>query len=90
MVTNTKTRFKSGVPCLGGLPVIGLLFQENDRLNSKANIIIFVRPHVVNTYEEYKAITNDQENVFKDNAVMPVLKEEFDDAIDMVKKPTDD
>jgi type III secretion protein C len=90
MITNTRTRFKSGVPCLGGLPVVGIFFQENDRLNSKANIIIFMRPQIVNTYDDYKAVTEGQVNLYKENAVMPVLKEEFDDAIDMVKKSEDE
>lgn len=90
MITNTRTRFKSGIPCLGGLPVLGVFFSENDRVNSKANVIIFMRPQIVNTYDDYKAITEGQVNLYKENAVMPVLKEEFDDAVDMVKKSEDE
>lgn len=90
MIQDTKDRFKSGLPCLGGLPVIGVLFSENDRLTSKQNIIIFLRPHIVNTYEDYKSITDGQEDLYKENAVLPVLKEEFDAGIDMVKKSADE
>ena len=54
MIQDTKTRYKSGIPCLGGLPVIGVIFSENDRQDAKANLIIFLRPHIVNTYEDYK------------------------------------
>jgi type III secretion protein C len=90
MIQDTKTRFRSAIPCLGGLPVIGLLFSENDRINSKHNLIIFMRPHVVSSASDFKAVTERQEDVFKDQAVLPVLKEEFDGGVDMVKRPEDE
>ncbi|MGH2639112.1 MAG: type II secretion system protein GspD, partial [Rhabdochlamydiaceae bacterium] len=90
MVRDSKARFKSGIPCLGGLPVIGAAFSENDRVNAKSNIIIFMRPHIVNTYEDYKEITEHQENIYKNQAVLPVLKEEFDAGVDVVKQNEDE
>lgn len=87
MINDAKTHYRTAIPCLGGLPVIGALFSENDRQAQKGNIIIFVRPQIVNTYEEYKNITEHQEWLYKDNARLPVLKEEFDEGIDMVKLP---
>jgi type II secretory pathway component GspD/PulD (secretin) len=90
MIQDTKTHFKSQIPCLGGLPVIGMAFQENDRLNSKANIIIFVRPHIINSFDQYRQLTETQENIFKDQAVLPVLKEEFDAGLDIIKTPEDE
>jgi type III secretion protein C len=90
MITDTKARFKSGIPCLGGLPVIGAAFSENDRIASKQNVIIFMRPHIVNTYSDYKEITEHQENIYKNQAVLPVLKEEFDAGVDMVKQAEDE
>lgn len=87
MIQDTKTHFKSQIPCLGGIPVIGLAFSENDRLDNKQNVIIFVRPHIVNTYKEYKAITDRQEAQFKEQAVLPIMKEEIDAGIDLVKTP---
>lgn len=90
MIRDSKARFKSGIPCLGGLPVIGAIFSENDRINAKRNIIIFMRPHIVNTYEDYKEITDQQEATYKEQAILPVLKEEFDAAIDIIKRPEDE
>ena len=87
MLDDSKTHFKTGIPCLGGLPVIGAIFSENDRTAYKDNIIIFVRPQIINTYEDYKKITEHQEWLYKDNARLPVLKESFDEGIDMVKLP---
>ncbi len=87
MINDSKTHFRTAIPCLGGLPVIGALFSENDRAASKNNVIIFVRPQIVNTYQDFKEITEHQEWLYKDNARLPVLKEEFDEGIDMVKRP---
>jgi type III secretion protein C len=87
MIQDTKTHFKSGIPCLGGLPVIGAAFSENDRTNSKTNLIIFVRPQIIHSFQEYKEITDHQENLYKENAVLPLLKEEFDDGLNLVKQP---
>ncbi|HEX2578772.1 MAG TPA: secretin N-terminal domain-containing protein, partial [Rhabdochlamydiaceae bacterium] len=90
MIQDTKTRYRSAIPCLGGLPVIGAIFSENDRNDTKNNLIIFMRPQIINTYDDYKKVTDDQECLYKDQAVLPVLKEEFDAGIDIVKKPEDE
>ena len=90
MIQDSKQHFRTGIPCLGSLPVIGALFSENDRTNGKANIIIFVRPKIVNSIEDYKKITEFQEWQFKDQARLPMLKEEIDEGIDTLKFPEDE
>ncbi len=87
MIDDSKTHYKTGIPCLGGLPVIGALFSENDRTANKSSIIIFMRPQIINTYDEYKALTEHQEWLYKYDARLPVLKEQFDEGIDLVKTP---
>ena len=87
MIQESKTRFQTSIPCLGGLPVIGALFSENDHLDTKTNVIIFVRPHIINTYEEHKKVTSTQEAIYKEQAKIRILKEEFDEAVDLIKYP---
>jgi type III secretion protein C len=87
MIQNIKHRVKTGLPCLGGLPVIGVFFSENDRDLAKSNVIIFVRPQIINSYDEYKKVTEHQEWLYKDSASLPILKEEFDEGLDLVKLP---
>lgn len=87
MIQNTKARVKTGLPCLGGLPVIGVLFSENNRNFLKSNVIIFVRPQIINSYDEYKKVTEHQEWLYKDTASLPILKEDFDESLDLVKLP---
>ncbi len=87
MIHDTKTHFTSGIPCLGGLPVIGAAFSQNDRTNAKDNLIIFIRPHIITSFEEYKKITEHQEALYKDDVLIPRLKEQFDEGVNLVKQP---
>ena len=90
MIQDTKTHFRSGIPCLGGLPVIGALFAENDRLNTKANIIIFLRPFIIDSFEDYDNITSAEEDLYKERAGLQALKEEFDAGTEMIKDLNND
>ena len=38
------------------------------------------------SFDDYKKVTDDQEKLFKNESVLPVLKEEFDAGIDMIKR----
>lgn len=60
-VRNAKRNHKEGLPCLGGLPLIGSLFSQTYKYDDKRNIIIFVRPHIVRSAEDYQRITEKQE-----------------------------
>ena len=87
MLQDQKTHFKSSIPCLGGLPVIGAIFSENDRFNARNNVIFFIRPVIIDSVEEYDKITDNQEALFKELGSKQVVKEEIDDAIDWVRDP---
>lgn len=85
MLQDDKQHFKSSIPCLGGLPVIGALFSENDRLDARNNIIFFIRPVIIDSIDTYKEITENQEELFKELGVKQIIKEEIDDGIDWVQ-----
>lgn len=51
---------RSGLPCLGGLPIIGAAFADRRDRVEKQNLIIFIRPHLVNTKEEIKEVTKSE------------------------------
>lgn len=65
MARNAKSLQKSGIPCLGGLPVLGAAFSKNKRLTEKRNVLIFVRPHIINAFEDYARVTERQEDYCK-------------------------
>lgn len=86
MIRNTTEYTKTGIPCLGGLPVLGLAFSQNDRTKVAQNVIVFLRPHIINTFEEYKRITERQEDLYRAQTSV----EPFDEAIELVKTPDDE
>jgi len=65
MGRNAKSIQRMGIPCLGGLPVVGAAFSKNKRMSHKRNVLIFVRPHIINKYEEWEKITEAQEGYCK-------------------------
>lgn len=89
-LNDTKTHFKSSIPCLGSIPVIGAIFSENDRNDAKDNLIFFIRPSIIDSIEQFKKITETQECLYKEQAIKQVLKEEIDSGIDWVKTPDDE
>ncbi|MDN3505985.1 MAG: secretin N-terminal domain-containing protein [Simkaniaceae bacterium] len=87
MLQDNRTHFKSSIPCLGGLPVIGAIFSENDRLSARDNVIFFIRPVIIDSVEQYDEITDTQEALYKDLGSKQVVKEEIDDALEWVREP---
>lgn len=60
MARNAKSHHKTGIPCLGGLPVVGSLFSKTKEQDEKRNIIIFVRPHIIHSFEDYRNLSQKQ------------------------------
>ena len=52
-VTDTKKK----VPVLGDIPVLGRLFRSDSKTREKTNLLVFLRPTVINTGEEAEATT---------------------------------
>jgi type II secretory pathway component GspD/PulD (secretin) len=86
MIRNSKAQHKAGLPCLGGLPLIGAAFSKTKKHDEKRNIIIFVRPHIIRSFEDYQKLTESQEEVFR-NQANPT---DFDAAIDVLPKESKD
>lgn len=80
MVRNAKSHHKAGIPCLGSLPIIGSLFSKTKKQDEKRNVIIFVRPHIIRSFEDYNKITSAQEKVFE----LQANREDFQEAIDVL------
>lgn len=49
---------RSGIPCLGTLPLIGPAFSRTIEARSKRNLIFFIRPKVVTSIQEGVCLTN--------------------------------
>ncbi len=84
-IQDTTTHSKTSIPCLGGLPLIGAAFSDNETNKTVANLVIFVRPHIITSFETYAEITERQEDIYRDQA----YAEDFDAGLELVKTPDD-
>lgn len=51
---------RSGIPCLGTLPLIGPTFSRTIEQRTKRNLIFFIRPKVITTIQEGLDLTNQE------------------------------
>ena len=65
MIRNAKSHHKAGLPCLGGLPFVGSLFSKKVKQEEKRNVIIFVRPHIIQSVEDYQKISSVQRELHR-------------------------
>lgn len=89
-VNNSNVKSKSGIPCLGGLPVIGAAFSKDNDTVQNTNIVIFLRPHIINSVDDLRQVTNDQEEAFRDLQPTPFLMKQFDEAMEFIKSIDDE
>lgn len=82
MIRNTKARRKAGIPCLGSIPLLGVLFSKTKHDDEKRNVIIFVRPHIIHSFADYQRLTRNQEEVYRQQSV----PQDFDDALKILPK----
>jgi type II secretory pathway component GspD/PulD (secretin) len=84
VLKDTRSRSKTGIPCLGGLPVVGALFSDTSRTNDKDNLIIFIRPQLVTQDQQMIDMTERQEDQFRESAGALELQYDIDDAVNMM------
>lgn len=89
-VNNSNTKIKQGIPCLGGLPMIGAAFSQQNDTISNQNVVIFLRPFIINSIDDMRRVTSEQEIYFRDLSTTPFLEHNYDDAIELIKSIDDD
>lgn len=83
MVQDQETRRRVSVPCLGGLPVIGAAFSDKNVTDEKRNLMIFIRPEIIDTEEEVQNLTKHQQDLFRYKCeTKRSWKYEVDEALD--------
>jgi type III secretion protein C len=90
MVDNANTKTKTGIPCLGGLPLVGAAFSKNGDTIVNSNIVIFLRPHIINSIDDMRSLTTKEEDFFRDQVGSPYLERNFDEAMELIKTIDDD
>ncbi len=90
MVNTTNTKSKTGIPCLGGLPLIGAAFSTDNTLINNTNVVIFLRPHILNSMDDITRVTKDQERFFREQTGSPQLEHSYNEAMEFIKSANDD
>lgn len=91
MIQNEENRTRSQVPCLGGAPLIGALFSEKRMAERKRNLMIFIRPQIIDTDEDIDNLTRHQQDIYRNSGrTKKMWKYEVEEALDLlnVKEPT--
>lgn len=91
MIQNTQTRTRSQIPCLGGIPIIGAISKQKANREDKRNLMIFIRPMIVDTEEELENLTRREQDIYREkNKQRRSWNYEIDEALDLFSiKPTD-
>lgn len=90
MVQNSNNKLKTGIPCLGGLPFIGAAFSQDNTDINNTNVVIFLRPHIINSIDDITRITHEQELFFRDQAGTPFLEHNYNEAMELIKSVDDE
>ena len=68
MIQNTKNYTKTGLPCLGCIPILGAAFSTQTQTYSKNNTIIFIHPRIMETTDQICGIGNYEGDEFNWNS----------------------
>lgn len=60
MTRDTVNIQKNGIPGLSSIPYLGWLFSWETRQHTKTNLVIFLRPVIIQNAEGYAALTNNR------------------------------
>jgi type III secretion protein C len=83
MMQDEVDETRSQIPCLGSLPLAGAAFSDTQPVTHKRNLMIFIRPKIIDTDEEIQNITRHQQDVWKaKNYVKPKWQVETETALD--------
>lgn len=85
---NQVTRAVSGIPCLGGLPLIGAAFTQTKKQTENRNVIIFVKPNIITSPEVYDQITESQEDLYGSKKQCNVA--DFHEGLELVRSADDE
>jgi type II secretory pathway component GspD/PulD (secretin) len=83
MIQDDEEKTRIQVPCLGGAPFLGALFSSQTRKDTKRNLMIFIRPQLIDTEDEIRDLTRRQQNIFKvTRRNKPLWRLETEDALE--------
>ena len=70
LIDQRETRSESEVPFLGDIPILGWFFQAKSRQSTKRNLMVLLRPVIIRTDEDARAVTAQVYNYVNSDAVI--------------------
>lgn len=91
MIREDDTRSQQRIPCLGGVPILGSIGKTQDTTDRKRNMMIFIRPLIVDTEDELEDITKRQQDIFREKSKLRrAWNYEIDEGLQFLNlRPTD-
>ena len=84
-IEDVVTWTRNQIPCIGGIPIIGAAFGERRRSVTKTNLMLFIQPRIVDTYEQMQDLTKHQQDIWKQkNRLRKSWKYEAHEALDFL------
>jgi general secretion pathway protein D len=65
LITESKSKTKSGVPYLQKIPFLGALFRDTDNQTIRTELILLITPRVMRDDNEFQNVMDDLRNEFK-------------------------
>lgn len=85
MIQDNYERRRIQVPCLGGVPILGGLFSDKRMVDQKRNLMIFIRPQIIDTAEDIDLITRHEQDIYRNkNRTKKMWKYEVEEALDLL------
>ena len=89
MIREEKTVVQSNLPCLGGIPILAGFAKSERTTTAKRNLMVFIRPQIIETEWEYDDVTRRQQNIYRMNSEdkKPPWQYEVDKALEFFHLP---
>lgn len=68
MTKDSELRRYSRIPCLGGIPILGCVGKSQSNVADKRNLMIFLRPLILDNENDYEDITKRQQDIFREKS----------------------
>jgi type III secretion protein C len=68
LIQESQDIVSNRIPCLGSLPIVGNLFGGKVQSQAKRNLMIFIRPIIIDTEQDIDEITKRQEQNMKEKS----------------------
>lgn len=84
MILDDNTRTRTQIPCLGGIPGLGAAFSQKSNQNNKRNLLLFIRPLIVEDQEIHHTTKRQQDIYRTKTPTKPMWEYETQEALDFL------